>query len=175
VTDEPRHEETPTHLPPLIDWCSRHGEVVFFAALLLPVLLEGCAIHAARTRDSGQGGPATASRRAAVRLAGSDDTRSDRRREPSVQYVRIEVSSVGPVERPAQRVDLHLCEVGRIPQWREDWALQILSKVEHTRETIVERHRNAMTVEHLDGGESGAGGRGDEHRLRKLRQRGDGV
>jgi hypothetical protein len=48
---EPAPEAAPTQpLPPLIDWCSRNGEVVLFAALLLPVLLEGCAIHAAKQR-----------------------------------------------------------------------------------------------------------------------------
>jgi hypothetical protein len=97
VSDESRHEDRPTRLPPIIDWCSRHGEVVFFAALLLPVLLEGCAIHAARSG-------------------------SDRRQEPGVQHVRVEVSSVGPAQRPAQRVDLHLREQGRIQQRREDGA-----------------------------------------------------
>jgi hypothetical protein len=39
-------------LPPIIAWCSRHGEVVFFLALLLPVLMEGCAILAAGRREA---------------------------------------------------------------------------------------------------------------------------
>lgn len=59
-----------------------------------------------------------------------------RRREVAVQYVRIEIDSVGPADRPCQGVDRYLSEVPGVLEGLKDSTAEDLSEVELSDQVV---------------------------------------